>query len=468
MKEKINAILPALRAGLRAGLFLLKLTTLFVLALIGWKIFAVKLPVFFAYALTIAFAALGGFVVDGVLDKILPFAMSRASASDKSERVFKRAVTALSLILLAISGTLSWWAMPELSEVAIGGDEPKTDSTFAEIQEFRAGFLSEIRDKGKELSEAMRTESTRIRAAEREGRKLVSSAIASGPVRWQQLYREKNTWFQKQGGDIRRYLRRIAEAESTALALVEKEKALASSIRQEKSAIEVSRGGTIDSISTAFAGIAVSQSRRHETRLRNMTNVLLVCDVAWMFVSLFLSWLIGLVDGHEFRTENRNIFGVLFDVADDREQGFLGDIERRLKRRTFRRKSPTEPTQLPPTEPTEIVPARADATTDATLHRILRMVEAQGLQLQGLSLDVDNLKYPTVLRPMDDVPSENPTERKPTERRRKTRRKVMRESSDGTRPCRNCGESFVGKTKRAAYCSDACRRSWNERKKRDE
>lgn len=470
MKDKINATLPTLRAGLRAALFLLKLTTLFVLALIGWKIFAGKVPPAVAYGLSFIFAMLGGFVVDGVLDKILPLAMTRASTTDKNERRFKIAITCLSLVLLIISGTLSWWAMPELSEVAIGKDAPKTDSTLAEIQEFRAGFLAEIQGKESELADAKRTERARLREAEKRGRSLVAAAIASGPNRWQELYREKNGWFLKQRGDIGKYLKRINDAEAQAVALVEKERGLAESIRAEKAGIESSRGAAIDSISTAFTGIAVAQAQRHERRLANMTNVLLICDVAWMFLALFLSWLIGLVDGHEFRTENRNMFGVLFEVADDREQGALAAIEWRLKRK---KKYPTEPTEKRepapterPTEPTEIIPARTDGTDDATLRRVLHLVESQGQILHGLTVDVERLKEPTEHRPMDAIPSEKPTERKPTETRRKTRRKIARSSSDGNKVCPNCGNNFVGKTKRAKYCSDACRKSWNEKKNR--
>jgi len=54
------------------------------------------------------------------------------------------------------------------------------------------------------------------KSADKQASELVASAIASGPVRWQQLYKQRNGWFLKQSGDVAAYLKRIRDAETAA------------------------------------------------------------------------------------------------------------------------------------------------------------------------------------------------------------------------------------------------------------
>lgn len=479
-KEKIQATLPALRAAFQVVLYLLKVTTYFVIGMVAYNFFTGKIPPFFAYSMTALVTYFGGFAIDGLLDNILPLAATRGNAVSREEKQFHLIVRVLAVVLLLITGTLSWWAMPEVAEAAIREVDNATE--LAVIQQVSSDTRATIEQKTAELERAEQTERNRVREAEQEGRQLVAAAIAAGPERWQELYSEKNSWFLKQGGAIGAYLRSIRDAEKKAAEMVQAEKDLAGRIRSEKSRLESRRTAQADQAVTSLASTIQAREERRGQRLDNLSNVLLIMDVSWMLIAAVLAYLIGLVDGHRVE-ERKNAIGLIFEVATHAEQSALKTVEwnligrkREEKKDETRRNAPTERAPSPDATPT-VIPVRngTDATPDPTQFAKLVLSEIQAnmnVPTQKTEPTQTTEHRPRTQVPSESVPSDSdakPTTvilydaTRPTE---KVRRKTEKAEAEATqkRRCLNCDADISHRTVRAKYCSDACRKDYHERK----
>jgi len=310
--EQLKAILPELRNGLRATLFLLKITTYVTVGLVAWRTLDGHVSELAKYFITIVAAYLGGFVVDGILTYLLPYASSKLGANvDKREKRFHKVTKVFAILLLLATGTLSWWAMPEVANIAI--KEQDANPFLSTILSLDSVSLNLEAEKSKRLRWAKSTESKRVEAAQSKGHALVIDAINKAPSeRWKRLMRQNNAWFKSPRRDrrIRSYVAAVQKAKQDSAEIVARELNVTSAM--------LASGGTSGVRDTAVASIAGALStgvKQRESRITNVSRVLFTMDVLWMVLAFLLAWGIGYVDGHVIKPK-QTFAGMLFEVSE--------------------------------------------------------------------------------------------------------------------------------------------------------
>lgn len=204
----------------------------------AWKFLAVTTGVM-AYAmytdqtsLTGAFFWVGAVLTVGIayllIDLGLP-AMWDWYIRQEDSDAFTKLVLLIILIRSAATLTTSWWASPELS--AYTTSRPNTESFAAVLDERK-----DSHDKRLDLAEQQKTQlenskAARIKAAKREGARLIANAVASGNDSQEKMWRENpafydnlnktSPWYKQN----KAFADRVHKAQAEAAALLQKEEA---------------------------------------------------------------------------------------------------------------------------------------------------------------------------------------------------------------------------------------------------
>lgn len=371
---KLRAILPTMRLGLKLDLFLLRITTLAAFGILAYKSLLDKIPFWLVIMISAITAVMGSFVIDGLLDRLAPFAFSRYDREviGQREKAFHWFIRVFVVLLLIASGTITWWLMPEISAVAV---KPPDDSRYLSlIDSIQSRSVSVLEERQTEIATAQATERQRVRDAERQGKKLVETAINAGGDRFAELWRQGNTWV-RSDRKFRKVRAGIEAAQRQADELVAREKNLVASLRAERADLQRTSVASADSVATTLATTMTRNQQRYFSRLDNLTRVLVYTDAAWMAIAFLLLFFIGMVDGHEV-TDKKSALGILFEVIDSREQQALSALEWRLvAQQTGQRQPKRQVSDRPATEatsPPDLAPASATgAETDSATIRLL-------------------------------------------------------------------------------------------------
>lgn len=450
--EKKTAL--RLRASKNWTLTFLALTSLAVTYPYGLKVAAPLLGDKAPYAAILAALILYQ-MIDKPLDHGLDYLEKTAGRGGLTWNVFgwqdsqikKAIIMVLTVFALAMTGSMSFISSYLISNtVAPPPDRAKLEETRQRNLEAYSGILSEINT---DIQSAEKS----IPRAKRDGHRLVSSAIASGPDKWQKLYREKNGWFMKQRGQIRAYRNRIAKAQADSAALVEGKSDILASLRSQKTE-HISKANSVnESTDKAF----FADWQRTETMFNSFWKFIFLLDVSAVIFTLILHYFLVLYfrNGGALPEAKSSFNEALSEWRNSVWDRFVVWLFRRKKQDATADANPTERPTIPAPQ---YAPVRGTEHDEIPVGRVLRLVEAQSEQIQALSNVVTDLKSRTEQRPKDEKTSE----KKPTENRRKTRRKKATKP-DGKRQCLECKADISHRTKRAKFCCDAHRKNWNEK-----
>lgn len=319
--EKIKSLIQPLRTAQALALFLLQITTLFTAGLMLWNFFNQFLPPWASWVMTVLGAWFTGQVIDGLLDKVLPVAASPHKPANRREKAFVWIIRVLALALLIVSGTLSWWAMPEISRTAIA--EPENEQILQTVTNVNASLALTLKDKNAEIREAERA----VTQSKKDGKALIQSAINSHPEA-ARLLKSGNTWV-KTAPQLSAWRSRIAQAERKAAKMEETARQYVRTLHNEKNGLISARTAQADSMNTALTTLALNREKRYESRMNRYTNVLYLFDLAWMGLVIVISLLLFLVDGHAVR-QTKSGMALVFHVAEKRGEQFLEWLEKVL------------------------------------------------------------------------------------------------------------------------------------------
>lgn len=386
--DKLRAVLPTMHLGLKMDLFLLRITTLAAFGILAYKSLIGKVPFWAAIAIGAIAAVLGSFVIDGVLDRLLPFAFSRYDKGiEKRKKRFHWAVRFFTVALLVISGTITWWLMPEIAAVAV---KPPDDSAYLSlIDSVQSRSVAMLEDRQTEIETAQATERQRVKDAERQGKRLVATAVNAGGDRFAQLWRQGNAWV-RTDRKFRKARAGIEAAQRQADELVAAEKNLVATLRADRSDLQHTSIAKADSVATTIAANMVRTQDRYISRLDNLTSVLVWTDISWMVIAFILAFLIGMVDGHEVQ-DRRSAIGVIFEVLTKHKQNALATVEWHLSPgATSQRQAKRQVSDSPATaatSPPNLVPVAA--TREETEGATMRLLAAE---LSAMRYESDRLR----------------------------------------------------------------------------
>jgi hypothetical protein len=286
-----------------------------------WNFFNQFLPPWASWVMTVLGAWFTGQVIDGLLDKVLPVAASPHKPGTRREKAFVWIIRFLALTLLIVSGTLSWWAMPEISRAAIA--EPENSQILETVTNVNASVALTLKDKNAEIREAERA----VSQAQKDGKVLIQSAINSHPEA-ARLLKSGNTWV-KTAPQLSAWRSRVAQAERKAAKMEQQAREYVRVLHNEKNGLIAARTAQADSMNTALTTLALNREKRYEARMNRYTNVLYLFDLAWMGIVIVISTLLFLVDGHTVR-QTKSGMGLIFQAVDARGQQFIEWVERFL------------------------------------------------------------------------------------------------------------------------------------------
>ena len=430
--DKIKTIIPELRAILRTVLFLLAVTTWLTAALMLWNFFAAWLPVWAAIPLTGLASFLTAKAIDGLLDALLPVAASPHSLTSRRERAFVVIIRVFSFVLLLVSGTLSWWAMPEISRTAI--KEPDDKEILRTVQDVNASVARTIADKNAELADAKRT----VAKAEADGKKLVQDAINSHPEA-ARLLRSGNAWV-KTAPQLSAWRAKVGRAERQAAKMKEDAEKYVRALHNERGAAVTAKMNAADSVNMALVGIAAKRQARYDARMSRFTNVLYLFDIGWMGIALVIIILLYLVDGHEVR-ERRSGIGLMFMTIEERTEQFLSWLETVLLPSGTARKK--------------------DRTDASDLSGFLR--PSPDVTPSPLPVSVrDDRELVSVLNVLNDIQQKISAPPRPVVIEKEVIREVPAAGTLAKR-CLYCGTDFTATRTTARFCSPNCRKRHHEK-----
>jgi len=433
--DKIKTIIPELRAILRTVLLLLAVTTWLTAALMLWNFFAAWLPVWAAIPLTGLASFLTAKAIDGLLDALLPVAASPYSLTSRRERAFVVIIRVFSFVLLLVSGTLSWWAMPEISRTAI--QEPDDKEILRTVQDVNASVARTIADKNAELADANRT----VTKAEADGKKLVQDAINSHPEA-ARLLRSGNTWV-KTAPQLSAWRAKVARAETKAEKMKEDAEKYVRTLHNERGAAVTEKTNAADSVNMALVGIAAKKQARYDARMTRFTNVLYLFDLGWMGIALVVAILLFLVNGHEVR-ERKSGIGLMFRTVEERTEQFLGWLE----------------TVLLPSGPGRKTDAKKDRTDASDLGSFYR--PAPDVMPVPIRDNQDGRDFASVLSVLSDIQQKVSVQSGPVVIEKEVIREVPAAGTLAKR-CLYCGTDFTATRTTARFCSPNCRKRHHEK-----
>ncbi len=385
--EKIKSLIQPLRTAQALALFLLQITTLFTAGLMLWNFFNQFLPQWAAGIMTGAGAWFTGQVIDGLLDKILPVAASPHKPGTRREKAFVWIIRFLALTLLIVSGTLSWWAMPEISRAAIA--EPENSQILETVTNVNASVALTLKDKNAEIKEAERA----VEQARKDGKALIQSAINSHPEA-ARLLKSGNTWV-KTAPQLSAWRSRVAQAERKAAKMEEQAREYVRILHNEKNGLIAARTAQSDSMNTALTTLALNREKRYEARMNRYTNVLYLFDLAWMGIVIVISTLLFLVDGHTVR-QTKSGMGLIFQAVDARGQQFIEWIERFLLPRQKQVRSAPRPDVF------GVAPGLVPASGEMEAARLIEALRAKVDRMEGEFQKGGNAKQGVQISPPSD------------------------------------------------------------------
>lgn len=430
-KARILALVRGLRIGMKVTQISLALTTYAAVGIFLWGFMSQNFPPFAAWGLTVILTYLAGYAIDGSLDKVLAVATSRNASGVSAKFMF--GVRAIFFVLVFLTGTLSYFLMPEITSAIVR--PPDNSEEMATIRAMNADLRASVASQDAIIAASSRT----VQDAKAAGRKLVQDAIASNPAA-AKLWKDKNQQWVRTDASLASYRRGIQKAEERARQMVRDAEREYLAAQSAKQSLISARSAAIDSVSTSLTSIMVSRQGVYSNRLKTGTRALLVMDVSWVFLLIAFAGLIGMVDGHEVERKPDSM-EVILSVWEKTHGALMGTVLNMFKIRTDGRVQGADArTQRAPDARTEL-PGRKDAThapapADAIFVRS-EIDPSLANTLGAILGKLDNLKI---------APD------------------AVQHSPGLDKICQNCGQSFSATTVRAKYCSPNCRKRYNERK----
>lgn len=212
--------------------------------------------------------------VELLISILLPYSAEEVTSArmkgyNKKKRRYIRTVMVVGFLLTGISMSMSYF----FSQDAAARISKSVDiAPFQEIQATQSGdYAAAIASLDSDLKEARRTESRRIAAA-----------IANGPEKWQQLYRERNGWFLKQKGSIGQYI-----------AAIDAEKTRVRALEEEKRQFTLTGAAKKDEILASVAGVQLAQAKDAEADRSRKQFALFIIACGAGLVALIFAFMLG-------------------------------------------------------------------------------------------------------------------------------------------------------------------------------
>lgn len=246
-----------------------------------------------AVALLIGFAVLAMFDMD--LRKNFITALQVFTADDWGSA--KRSLKVISFFILFIAGIrLALSTGATFISGTFMADALVEDGDTAGLEK----MLQDKEETKQTLALELSRQATETRAAaERRAEELVSSAVTSGPAAWQRLYKQRNGWFLKQGGEISAYLQRIRNAEKEA-------QRIRNAAEKQAATLATTQAKAIDAEQHDAAFGAVVRAKTAQIEKAEQREYLIQFSI-WMLDGLFsimaLLTSIGLVIGLQCRPD---------------------------------------------------------------------------------------------------------------------------------------------------------------------
>lgn len=376
-QDKLENTLPTVKLALKITLWLLKLTTLASFAILGYTSLLGKMHHTLVLIAAGLLAYLGSFVIDGLLDRLLPFAGSRIDKSlDDRFKYFHHFIRVVSLLLLVASGTITWWLMPQAAEMA--AKKPQDAKYLAAIDSINRRAALSLESISREIQQAQASEKARIRQAEKDGDRLIREAIRAGGPEFARIY-NKSSWA-KSAPKFRKINQVIAQARDEKKDMIKRERNMVPTLLAQRDQLQTSSLGAANNLTSTLSGQVKKQWDAYYKKLNNITTVLVITDFAWMLLVVILSIALWWVDGFEVKDE-KTLLGVMFEAMTSREQQALARAEgwlKGIKKATTAASPPTGASPAPTAPPTApaLVPVRADNSDQ------IRALEAQVAALQ--------------------------------------------------------------------------------------
>ena len=367
LKDNISAIVSPLRTSQAAGQVMLRLTTAFTLGIVTYPFYSKYAPEWLSIAGAFLSAYVGQFVIDGTLDRLMPVAFSRFETEAKQERRFLGIVKILTFVLLGITGTITWYGLPEIAEQST--EEVDTSDAYKTIRALKNDAATLRAEQSRQLS---RLEAA-VRDAEKQGDALILAAQKSNPE-FYRLMKQGNGWIWK-APELAGVRRAIDKAKKERARMVAAAQEQLNAARLQSAALVASSQGRADQTITRLASLTEGQIKARAERVENMTNVLFIIDVVLVLVVTILAYLIGLVGGHEIK-DRKTSLGVLFEVVDARGDQFLSRVMEWTLPRTNKRNAVTP-------APRNVAPqAMPIAVDEFGITRALQQIESKLQPLQ--------------------------------------------------------------------------------------
>lgn len=409
--QKLDNTLPTLHLVLKITLFLLKITTLASFAILAYSSLLGKMPHWMVIGLSALTAYLGSFVIDGLLDKLLPFAASQIDKNIEGRyRNFHYFTRVVTLLLLVTSGTITWWLMPQAAEMATR--KPQDGKYLAAIDSVNRRAALSLESMAGEIRKAQDTERSRVRQAERDGQRMVRDAIASGSI-WQvKSYKQnKFSWLESRSNRDKKdkaYAAGIHRAIAARDSMVQAERKLAATLIQQRDQLQSTTIAAANQLTTTLTKQVDDQWKKYHKKVANITTVLVVTDIVWMILVLILAIAIWWVDGFEVK-EEKTLIGVVFNAMTRTEQAALSGMESMIASRFSGSTSgsaspppakasgpaapsaPYQPVRHPPSGPSPEAEAEARLEEERRLMRAAQEEERRTIEAERRRLEQERV-----------------------------------------------------------------------------
>lgn len=390
---KLEAVLPTMHLALKITLFLLKITTIASFGILVYSGLLGKIPHWAVISLAILTAYLGSFAIDGLMDKLLPFAGSRIDGSLESRhKIFHWFTRIVTLLLLVASGTITWWLMPQAADMAT--KKPNDQKYLAAIDSINRRASLSLESMAQEIRQAQASEKARIRQAQKDGQKLVRDAVKAGGSNFARLWWAGNDWV-KTDRKFNKIRAGIKAAQDKADALVAEQKALVPTLLAQRDQLQGTTLTAATQLTTTLGNQVQKQWDAYNKKVATITTVAWLIDLFWMILVILLAIAIWLVDGFEVE-EEKTAVGVAFNILTLAQRKSLEGIENRAINLlsgitpTARQAAPSPPTggasgpTVPPTAPPTGAPAPNLALVRNDNEDAMRAMAAQVAALEAL------------------------------------------------------------------------------------